>query len=134
MEATPRRVRVPQVVLVLAVHLTLWVGVVYGLVYRVPAYKRTYEDFGMRLPQFTILLLDLSDFAVDFGWLLIPGLLTALVVDAQVLVLLWQLCQRRVWGWLWAVLLSLPQVLLLTLLTTALSGPLQALREKLTPP
>ena len=86
MDPLPRRLRVSPVVFVLAVHLALWIGVVYGLVYQVPAYKRTYEDFGMRLPQITQMLLDVSDLAVDFAWLFMPVLLTALVGDAVVLV------------------------------------------------
>ena len=129
MEPQPRQCRVPPVVFVLAVHLALWIGVIYGLVYRVPAYKRTYEDYGMRLPQITQLLLDVSDFTVDFGWLFIPGLLAAVVFDAVVLVLLWQMCQHRVWGWLWAVLMTLPQFLLLSLLILGLSFGALAIRQ-----
>jgi type II secretory pathway component PulF len=134
MESTPRRVSVREVVCVLVGHCALWFAVTYWLIYQVPIHKRMYENFGMPLPQLTTLLLDISDFAVDFGWLLIPALLGALIVEAAILVLLWKSCRRRVWGWLWAILLAMPQAVLLALTIYALYVPMAGLREKLSAP
>jgi type IV pilus assembly protein PilC len=53
----------PIVVILVAIAILTFI-----LVYIIPKFKKIFEDFGMPLPQITQLLLDLSDFAVDYFW------------------------------------------------------------------
>jgi type IV pilus assembly protein PilC len=55
----------PIVVILVAVCILTFI-----LVYIIPKFKKIFEDFGMELPQITQILLDVSDFAKDYFWVL----------------------------------------------------------------
>jgi len=53
----------PIVVILVAVAILAFI-----LIYIIPKFKKIFEDFDMKLPQITQILLDVSDFAVDYFW------------------------------------------------------------------
>jgi type IV pilus assembly protein PilC len=53
----------PIVVILVAVAILAFI-----LIYIIPKFKKIFEDFEMKLPQITQILLDVSDFAVDYFW------------------------------------------------------------------
>lgn len=53
----------PVVVILVAVAILAFI-----LTYIIPKFKKIFEDFGMKLPQITQILLDASDFAVAYFW------------------------------------------------------------------
>lgn len=53
----------PAVVILVAVAILGFI-----LVYIIPKFKKIFQDFGMKLPEITQILLDVSDFAVEYFW------------------------------------------------------------------
>jgi type IV pilus assembly protein PilC len=53
----------PIVVILVAIGILTFI-----LIYIIPKFKQIFEDFDMKLPQITQILLDISDFAVDYFW------------------------------------------------------------------
>lgn len=44
----------------------------FVMVYIIPKFKKIFEDFGIELPRITCLLIDISDFTLNFWFLLMP--------------------------------------------------------------
>jgi type IV pilus assembly protein PilC len=54
----------PVVVILVAIGILAFI-----LIWIIPKFKKIFEDFGMKLPQITQILLDVSDFAVEYFWI-----------------------------------------------------------------
>jgi type II secretory pathway component PulF len=96
--------------LLVAAGVLLWLGLWFQVLVLTPALKRRYDEFGMQLPAVTQQTIALSQWAQDFGLLVLPAALAAAVVCGGVL------------GWLrhrrgWTAAVTLLAVLVLAGLT-----------------
>jgi type II secretory pathway component PulF len=69
-------------------HAVLWAGVLIILVIVVPQYARTFDEFGVRLPAISLLVIRLSFAATAYWYCFVLLGTAALVVD---LIFLWTL-------------------------------------------
>ena len=90
-------------------HALLGAVQIFVLLSVVPRFKRTFADFGMKLPWVTEILIDISDVVVDFWFLLPLALAPLLVSDFAALYLLRRQEKTRVWAriWFYSILLLL---------------------------
>lgn len=116
-------------VVVLLVHFTLWLVVAYGLLVKVPACERVFKEFGMKLPWFTQMLLNITNLVTKFSLFLVPAGTTLFFIDGAVLFLLWHRLQTRLWGWLWAVLTAFVPAWIILILIFGLMLPMFKLLE-----
>ena len=68
-------------------HTVLWAGVLFILVFVVPRFARTFDEFGLRLPAITLLVIRLS-FAATAYWYCFVLLGTAALVGDLIFLLM----------------------------------------------
>ena len=131
MHETSSKNAVTATIIWVIVHSVLWLILMVNAYFVIPRFKKIFMDFGVELPGPTLLILTVSDWIVDFFYLLPFILGLAILVDGAVT---YALCQpggspglRRAWL---AYMFALPAcVLVFTII--ALSTPLAKLATEL---
>ena len=88
------------------IHGLLWIWLRDFLLRSVPRFKRTFIDYGMRLPAETEWTLGLSDWIGEYWYLLVPILLALLALDGGVSYLLYRFRKTRWVYWLWFTVMT----------------------------
>jgi type II secretory pathway component PulF len=109
---------------VVVIHGILWAWFVDTMVRGVPGFKKIFADFGMRLPAVTELTLDLSDWMVEYSYLVLILLLILLALDGGVAYWLYARRQTRWAYWLWLTFMAVMPLFAGRLVTVGLFEPL----------
>jgi type II secretory pathway component PulF len=107
----------------------LWLALPIQLIVTVPKFKRVFDDFGMKLPDLTLVVVDVSMWFVDYWWVIAPAFLAGLVALVGIGFLCRNRSRRAFWGWF--LLTAGPAVLLNLLVLYAVESPYMALMEGL---
>jgi type II secretory pathway component PulF len=110
-----------------ALHVICGLVVLFVLLRSIPQYEKIFKDFGTRLPDVTLLVLQLSHFVGWYWYLLIP---VALVGDVAILFV----CHRTSHPWLmaaWGIFVLLAAMLFVALAHLAVSMPFFSLMSRL---
>ena len=112
----------------LAFHSVVWMVLFGGLYVFVPACKKMFMDFGVDLPGTTILVIQISDWVVEYSYLLPMVLVGLIAADGMLLVHLSR--SNRLLERLWSGLMfALPFVLMMFGLATILVPWLKLVSE-----
>jgi type IV pilus assembly protein PilC len=76
-----------------AVHGLLWAGLLFVLVWIVPGYIQTFEEFALELPAVSQLVIRASIVTTAYWYLLVLAAVVAAAVDFAIL---WMLGRRRI--------------------------------------
>jgi type II secretory pathway component PulF len=110
MTTQPSRSPLAALVWGVAIPATLWVCYFAGLILVVPRYKKIFAEFNLRLPDLTIAVIAVTDWAVTYWYVLVLSLPFLLAPDVAVVLLLWR-SGRRGLVWVWGgVMIALPLV------------------------
>jgi hypothetical protein len=107
-------------IVLLALHAVCGVIILWLLLRLVPQYMKFFKDFGMRLPDMTLMVIRLSIFFGHFWFVVAPGLAAA---DFAIVVLLHR-ARRTGLLTAWGVLVWLIEMLLIAIVVLAISVPL----------
>lgn len=66
--------RIGKRIVIAAVGLALTLGGGFLLIFHVPRYKKTWDDYGEKIPAGLEALLQVSDFVAQYWFMLLPGL------------------------------------------------------------
>lgn len=94
----------------------------------VPAYKRSFDEFGLRLPHVTRLAIHLSAFFQAFWWALVPALL---LVCGGIPLLLRHVARARTLGNVFAAVALTTLLLTTALVVFSVAAPMAALQRGL---
>jgi hypothetical protein len=111
----------------LTIHAFFGGGIVLILLLIVPKFKKIFEDFAMKLPWATELLIDISDWIVEFFPLFTLVMAVLLVGDGVVLHLLRRQENTRGLSKVWFILILLLLLLIVAVLVAACFLPLYEL-------
>jgi len=89
------------------VHALAWVPLLLFMLQMVPRYKLIFADFGMKLPELTMEVVDWSDFIVNHPIRVGAALAVFLVLDGAILFLLRRYSSTPLLSWLWFILVAL---------------------------
>src|SRR5262249_3785010 len=115
-------------VLMSLVHALLWLPFLRFLLVGVPSFKKIFSDFNMKLPWFTELLIDISDWFLDFLPVVILLALLLLLAGAVILFFLWRSSRT---SWVWFLLMFLPPFALFSVSWEAMFVPFIQMMEAL---
>jgi type II secretory pathway component PulF len=110
-------------------HSLILLGMLARLVYSVPHYQKTFADFNMALPSYTVWVLDLSRWLVLYWYVAVVPVFGLIAADAF---LLWRMGGWRARSgcrWAWGVMGSL--LSLWVLIELALWLPMMKLLDEL---
>jgi type II secretory pathway component PulF len=108
MTARPSRTLVADVVLGVVVPAVLWACFFAGLILVVPGYKKNFTDFNLRLPDATLAVIAVADWAVNYWYVLVLSLPVFLAADVAVVVRLQRSGRRGLVGLWEGVMIALP--------------------------
>lgn len=113
--------------LLLALHAVCGVIVFYLLLVSVPQYEKIFKDFGMKLPEMTVLVIKLSRLCAGYWYVLVP------CIGAADVAIMLALNRIRQTGLLtaWGLLVWLAQMLLMGLIVAAVTLPMNDLEIRL---
>jgi type II secretory pathway component PulF len=95
------------ILIMLTIHALFVAAMIFILIAVVPRFKKTFADFGMKMPIGTEVLIDISDWMVAF-WYLVPlALAPLLVADGAALYLLRRHDRTRILARVWFILILL---------------------------
>ncbi len=107
-------------------------GSIIYLYFLVPRFKRTFEDFGVELPELTMAVISLSDVTVNYWWVFLFLILVALMFDLVIFVTMDRLPSKRYLARAFSALISLSMLAFANVFGYALfvqhSGMLQKLQ------
>jgi type II secretory pathway component PulF len=107
----------------------LWFALPLQLILTVPKFKRVFDDFGLKLPDLTVCVVNVSMWFADYWWVVAPAYFAGLVA----LIGIGFLCRKR--GrrtfWTWFLLTAGSAILLNGLVLFAVEAPYHALLEGL---
>jgi hypothetical protein len=111
----------------LALHAVCGVIVFYLLLVWVPQYEKIFKDFGMKLPEMTVLVIKLSQLFAGYWYVLVSGL------GAVDMAIMFSLNRIRQIGLMtaWGLLVCLAQMLLMGLIVAAVTLPMNDLITRL---
>jgi type II secretory pathway component PulF len=115
----------------LSLHCVLWAIWLVVMIVAVPRYNRHFQEFGIKLPENTVILLDIGDFVTEFFGLLLGAVLIALVVDAAVFVFVRQTLRLRSASVVWAGLMLLVPLCLIAFTAWGILEPMAMIQERL---
>ena len=121
-ENTPKASRVGMAVL-LVLHAVCGAAILWLLLKLVPQYEKIFKDFNAKLPEMTLLVIDLSAWFVRFWYILVPGLAAG---DIAIIVSLNQTGRTGLMT-AWGVLVWLAEMLLMGQIVQAMMVPLNDL-------
>jgi type II secretory pathway component PulF len=104
----------------LVLHAVCGVAILWLLLKLVPGYEKVFKDFNAKLPDMTILVLDLSALFATFWYVLVPGLCAG---DIAIMVALNRSGHARLMT-TWGVLVWLAEMLLIGLIVIAVMVPM----------
>jgi len=105
-EPVPVRIGIAAAV-VAAGHFALLLGTAAMLMRAAPATKRYYDDFGVKLPYATEMVLRVAMVMEDYSWAVALAGVVVLAADVGVFVLLASRRRSRPLAWAWVVLVTL---------------------------
>lgn len=97
----------------------------------IPQCKRTFQDFGMKLPASAELAFSTSDFLISLGLPLLLLAFVTLVVDGFVMAGLYGKSEKRVFAWMWFLMFLAGPVFATAVAWQAVMSPMVALMEGL---
>jgi type IV pilus assembly protein PilC len=130
MTTQPSRTPVAALVWGVAVPFALWVGLCAGLVLVVPGYKKTFAEFGMRLPVATEFAIAVSDWVATYWYVLLLSPPFFVGADVAVILFLWR-SGRRGLVWVWGGLMIALPIVATILVIIAISLAMTKLYEGL---
>jgi type II secretory pathway component PulF len=116
-------------VLVLVLHAGLGVFFLLLLLVVVPNYKMTFAGYGVRLPYFAQLAIELSDWAIDTTLPILIVLILLLALDGAVFSALYRREETRLYGWLWFAVISAAALAFVSACWLAARAPFIDLQE-----
>jgi type II secretory pathway component PulF len=90
----------------------LWILLIIGLFWVIPQQKKAFDEFNMRLPVFTQLVMDVSMWFYDYWWVLVPFLIPFVLVVGFITYVIRRNSSNRLVIALWTFVLFAPPVLL----------------------
>ncbi len=132
MSTTTQQSRPPIAPLVwgVGVPFLLWACLCAGLVFVVPAYKRTFMDFGMRLPAGAEATIAIADWVANYWYVLILSVPFLFAPDVVIVLLLWGSGHRTL-GRLWSALMIAMPIVAAVLVAVSIYLPWAKLHEAL---
>ena len=118
-ENTSKRSRVRLIVL-LVLHAICGVSIVWSLLKLVPQYEKVFKDFGAKLPELTIMVINLSAWFGRYWYILLPGLVAG---DIAIMLSLHRTGRIRLMT-AFGVLLWLAEIVLIGLMFLAILVPM----------
>ncbi|HEY1188244.1 MAG TPA: hypothetical protein VGE74_11335 [Gemmata sp.] len=112
-----------------AVHAVLLFGLLGLYVGRVPAAKRTFDEFGMTLPWVTLTVIRLSNWLCEYGWALVPFVVIGCA--AEFVITWWFGGANRAAAVLWVVSVAVLLGAFGALTVYSIELPMMKLREGL---
>ncbi len=104
------------------IHIFLWLAVLGVMIIWVPRFQKTLADFKLKVPWATEVILSVSEWIVQFWFLLSPLLLILfLILDAPVYFLMRLRYPSK--SWLWSGLMTLLPLAVLSIIFAALLLP-----------
>src|SRR5262245_25855294 len=114
------------------VHTALLLGVAALLMQTAPGMLRQYQDFGMRIPYMTSVVLDVGMSMMKYSWAVALFGVAFVAVDVFVFVLLASHRRTRILAWAWAVAVTIGLLAIPGPIWYALLAPQFKLMEALT--
>jgi type II secretory pathway component PulF len=106
------------------VHAVLWIGLGILLYFVMPRIAWTFADFGVDLPDMTVLAIQASGFVIKYYWLVLPVLMLLAAGDWAILAHLRRLPDGRRAEWIWSGLMVAVPLGVLAFLAVAILIPL----------
>lgn len=111
-------------------HLTMWAALFLALLLLVPRFQGLFDEFGVELPRLTVSMIAVSYGLSHYWFVAVPLGMVSMAVDFAVLFLLGKVGRKL--QSLAGLLLSLPPLVLISLLLVSLGLPVVKLIETLT--
>jgi type II secretory pathway component PulF len=105
-EPVPARIMIAAGV-VAACHFVLLFGAAVLMLYEAPRMKRLYDDYGMKLPYATDMVLRAAMYLDDYSWAAAVGGVLVLVADVGVFVAIASNRRNRALAWAWVAVVTL---------------------------
>jgi type II secretory pathway component PulF len=102
----------------------LWLALPLQLILTVPKFKRAFDDFGLRVPDLTRLVINASMWFVDYWWVIAPVYLAFLGGVVAIGFLCRNRSRRTFWAWF--LLTAGPAILFNLLVLYAVEMPYMA--------
>jgi type II secretory pathway component PulF len=87
----------------------LWALLLFAFFIAVPVHKKTFDEYGLMLPQLTMAFMDIAAWLADFYWIALPALAAAAALLCLVTYFIRHKVESRFLSALWTIaIISLP--------------------------
>ena len=115
--------------ILLGLDAILWLALPIQLILTVPKFKRVFDEFGLKVPDLTRIVLNVSMWFVDYWWVIAPAYLALLAGIVAIGFHCRNRSRRTFWSWF--LLTAGPAILFNMLVLYAVESPYMALMKGL---